>query len=614
MKDEALVHPEVGTNVGTRYTVATGNVAEAFAGARHRCKASFRCHRHSAVPMETRGLVAVPEGGKLHLWGATKVNFQNRRVLSHMLGIPLESIEMVETDVGGSFGVRGEFYPEDFLIPFAAQQLGRPVKWIEDRREHLIAANHSREMDCELEIALTAEGMLLGMRARLVADMGAYVRTNGSVVPAKAVQFLPGPYRMPSFECEVFGVMTNKTPVGTYRAPGRYEANFFRERLFDMACAELGYDRVEFRRKNLVGPHEMPYKLGKLVPYEPETEIDGGDYPALFDRALAEFDYPRLAALQAAQPDGKLRGVGMACFMESSGAGPAETARVLLKGAARYEIYVGSSSSGQGHETSMAQILARELGVPVEGIKVFHGSTRFVPNGFGTYHSRAIVMGGSAIVLAARKLIGQLIAVASAKAGLPGEELEFRNGNVHARGQAKPLLDLDALAGEEAMATFEQSKRTYTYGAHLAHVAVDPETARVDVLRFLSVEDIGRAVNPLIVHGQALGGALQGLGATFLEELKYSDEGQLLSGTLADYLLPVATDFPRIEALTLENSPSKLNPLGVKGAGEGGIVAVGGAVANAVAHALAPLGVVITDLPLSPDNLAACIRKARAKR
>jgi aerobic carbon-monoxide dehydrogenase large subunit len=300
--------------------------------------------------------------------------------------------------------------------------------------------------------------------------------------------------------------------------------------------------------------------------------------------------------------------------MESSGAGPAETARVRLEGAGRYEIYVGSSSSGQGHETSMAQILARELGVPVEGIKVFHGSTRFVPNGFGTYHSRAIVMGGSAIVLAARKLIGQLIAAAAAKAGLPADELEFRNGNVHPRGQAKPLLDLDALGGEEAMATFEQSKRTYTYGAHLAHVAVDPETARVDVLRFLSVEDIGRAVNPLIVHGQALGGALQGLGATFLEELKYSDEGQLLSGTLADYLLPVATDFPRIEALTLENSPSKLNPLGVKGAGEGGIVAVGAAVANAVAHALAPLGVVITALPLSPDNLAACIRRARVKR
>jgi carbon-monoxide dehydrogenase large subunit len=373
-----------------------------------------------------------------------------------------------------------------------------------------------------------------------------------------------------------------------------------------MACADFGFDRVEFRRKNLIGPDEMPYKLGKLVPYEPESEIDGGDYPALFDRALKEFAKNDLTE----KKDGKLHGVGMACFMESSGAGPAETARVVVKGRDRFDIYVGSSSSGQGHETSMAQILARELGVPVEGIKVFHGSTSFVPNGFGTYHSRAIVMGGSAILLAGRKLIEQLLDIASSRSE---KNLEFRNGNVYVKGETKALLDLDSLAGHEAMATFEQTKRTYSYGAHVAHVAVDPQTAQVDVLRFLSVEDIGRAVNPLIVHGQAIGAAVQGLGATFLDEFKYSDDGQLLTGTLGDYLLPTATDFPSVEALTLENSPSKLNPLGVKGAGEGGIVAVGGAVANAVAHALAPLGVEITDLPLSLDNLSAAIRKARRK-
>jgi carbon-monoxide dehydrogenase large subunit len=241
----------------------------------------------------------------------------------------------------------------------------------------------------------------------------------------------------------------------------------------------------------------------------------------------------------------------------------------------------------------MAQILAEELKLPVEGIRVFHGSTSFVPNGFGTYHSRAIVMAGSAILLAARKL---------------KERLEG------ATGRRFSDIDLEQHAGEEAMATFEQTKRTYTYGAHLAHVAVDPETAQVEVLRFLAVEDIGRAVNPLIVHGQALGAAVQGLGATFLDEFKYSEEGQLITGSLADYLLPLATDFPRVEAITYEDSPSKLNPLGVKGAGEGGIVAVGGAVSNAVAHALAPLGVEITELPLSLDKLAAAIRAARRKR
>jgi carbon-monoxide dehydrogenase large subunit len=586
IKDASVIHPDVGTNVGTRYTVRTGDVEKAFRQAAYRRKARFRCHRHSAVPLETRGLVVVPEGRRLNLWGATKVNFQNRRALAHMLAMTVDDIAMIETDVGGSFGVRGEFYPEDFLIPFAVRALGRPVKWIEDRREHLMASNHSREMECELELALDEDAMLLGMRAQLLADMGAYVRTNGSVVPAKAVQFIPGPYRVPNFECETIGVLTNKTPVGTYRAPGRYEANFFRERLFDIACAELGLDRAAFRRKNLIGPGEMPYRLGKLVPYESETEIDGGDYPALFDKALKAFKYEP-------KPDGRLHGMGMACFTESSGAGPAETARVVVKGGERFDVYVGASSSGQGHETSMAQILSEELQVPVQGIRVFHGSTSFVPNGFGTYHSRAIVMAGSAILLAGRKL---------------KERLE------EATGRRFSELDLDQHVGEEAMATFEQTKRTYTYGAHLAHVAVDPETAQVEVLRFLAVEDIGRAVNPLIVHGQALGAAVQGLGATFLDEFKYSDDGQLITGTLADYLLPVATDFPSVEAITYEDSPSKLNPLGVKGAGEGGIVAVGGAVANAVAHALAPLGVELTELPLSLDKLAAAIRAARRKR
>src|SRR5436190_5511850 len=506
MTDASVIHPEAGTNIGTRYTSAIGEVGDAFRRAAHVRKGRFRCHRHSAMPLETRGLVVVPSDGKLALWGATKVNFQNRRALAQMLGgIPVETIDMIETDVGGSFGVRGEFYPEDFLIPFAARELGKPVKWIEDRREHMIAANHSREMECELELALSREGEILGMRAQLTCDMGAYVRTNGSVVPAKAAQFLLGPYRIRNFQCEVIGVMTNKTPVGTFRAPGRYEANFFRERLFDMACGDFGFDPVQFRRRNLIRPEELPWSIGKVVPYEPASEYDNGDYPALFDRALDAFDHRGLSRGQ--QPDGRLHGVGMACFVESSGAGPAETARVVVRGGDRFDVYVGSSSSGQGHETSMAQILAGELGVPVDGIRVFHGSTGIVPNGYGTYHSRAIVMGGSAILLAARKLAQQLAEKTSSRP-----------------------IDFGAFVGEEAMATFEQSKRTYTYGAHLAHVAVDPQTAQVEVLRYLSVEDIGRAINPLIVHGQAIGAAVQGLGASVVDEFKDGEEGQLLTG------------------------------------------------------------------------------------
>lgn len=582
--DRTLLFPEAGTNRACAYQVGFGDVGAAFARAEYVRTETFRCQRHGAVPMETRGLVCREHEGILQVWGATKVPYWNRRTLAAMLDRPVESIALLEVDVGGSFGARGEFYPEDLLIPLAALALGRPVKWIEDRREHLLASNHSREMECELSVAAARDGTLLGLRARLAVDMGAYMRTNGGVMPSKAAQFLLGPYRLRHFACDVELAMTNKTPVGTYRAPGRFEANFFRERLFDIASAELGLDRVAFREKNLLRPDELPWSIGKTVPYEPETEYDTGDYPGLFRRALAAFDYAGRVARAADRSDGRLEGVGFGCFVESSGAGPAETARVVARGAGRFDLYTGTSSSGQGHETALAQILADTLGVAPDAIAVHHGSTGLVPQGFGTFHSRALVVGGSAVKLAGEKLAARL-------AECPAHAHE----------------------GLEALATFEVSERTYTYGAHLCHVAVDPETAQVEVLDYLSTEDVGRAVNPLIVHGQALGAAVQGLGGAFLDEFKYDADGQLLTGSFADYLLPTATDFPNVAAQSFEESPSLLNPLGAKGAGEGGIVAVGAAVGNAVAHALAPLGVSITAMPLSLDNLARAMRAARRK-
>jgi carbon-monoxide dehydrogenase large subunit len=596
--DRTLLFPETGTNRACAYRIALGDADAAFARADYVRSETFRCHRHGAVPLETRGLVCLERDGTLEVWGATKVPFWNRRTLAEMLKRPVESIAMIEVDVGGSFGARGEFYPEDLLVPFAALALGRPVKWIEDRREHLMASNHSREMECELAVALARDGTLLGLRGRLAADMGAYTRTNGGVVPAKAAQFLLGPYRLRHFACDVELAMTNKTPVGTYRAPGRFEANFFRERLFDIACAELGIDRVAFRERNLLRSDELPWSIGKTVPYEPETEYDTGDYPGLFRRALEAFDYAGRMRRAGEAHDGRLQGVGFGCFVESSGAGPAETARVVARGKGRFDLYTGISSAGQGHETTLAQILADTLGAPLAAITVHHGSTGLVPQGFGTFHSRAVVVGGSAVKLAGEKLVAQL-------AALGGERWA-------------DALDLDALAAAahpalEAVATFEVAKRTYTYGVHLCHVAVDPETAQVEVLDYLSTEDVGRAVNPLVVHGQALGAAVQGLGGVFLDEFRYDAEGQLLTGSLAD-LMPTANEFPRVSALSFEESPSRLNPLGAKGAGEGGIVAVGAAVGNAVAHALAPLGVAITAMPLSLENLAGALRAARGKK
>ena len=306
-RDDTLVHEDSGSNVATAYEVGRGDADAAFAGAPYRRRESFRCHRHGAVPLETRGLVAAhdPGAGRLTVWGATKVNFFNRRILAGLLDMAEERIEFIELDVGGGFGARGEFYPEDFLIPLAAIRMGRPVKWIEDRREHLLSANHSREIDCELEIAAERDGTILALRARIDADMGAYIRTNGGVVPCKAAQFLPGPYRIPDFACTVRATITNKTPVGTYRGPGRFEANFFRERLIDMAAADLGLDPVEMRRRNLLTAADMPYAIGKLVPHEEPDHYDIGDGGTALDRALDESDSASAAAAQGRREDGR---------------------------------------------------------------------------------------------------------------------------------------------------------------------------------------------------------------------------------------------------------------------------------------------------------------------
>jgi carbon-monoxide dehydrogenase large subunit len=623
LADRTLLHEDTGTNVASRYTVSRGDPASAFAAAEYTRREVFRCQRHTAVPLETRGLVAEWDAGarRLTVWGATKVTFFNRAALARMLGLPEPSVELVELDVGGSFGVRGEFYPEDFLIPLAAMRMGRPVKWIEGRREHLLAANHSREMECELETAARRDGTILGLRARLLVDMGAYVRTNGGVVPAKAAQFLPGPYRIPHVACEVSALLTSKTPVGTYRGPGRFEANFFRERLIDLMASDLGLDPVDVRFRNLLTPAELPYDLGQLVPYEAGSAYDSGDYASALRQALAAIDYPRLAALSGTVVDGRRHGVGIGCFVESGGAGPAETARVVVKRPGCVELYTGWASSGQGHETVMAQILADALSVPFEWVRVFHGTTGFVDEGYGTYHSRAVVVGGSAITVAAATLLHQIRALAAARSGLDEAELECKNGDVHRRGHAgeAPVLSLSTLASEgsaeaaaalEAVGRFRPGKLTFSYGTQIAHVAVDPDTGAVDVLRLVAVEDVGRAVNPLLVHGQAIGAAVQGLSGTFLEHLVYDETGQLVTGTLADYAMPTSLAFPTIEAITLEEAPSELNPLGAKGAGEGGIVATGAA-ANAVAAALAPLGVVVRELPLSPSAVAALVRAAR---
>ena len=617
-----LLFEEHGTNIAARYSVDLGAAEAAFRSADYRRRETFRCHRQTALPMETRGLIAEWDDARRHLsvWGSTKVLWHNRKATAEALGLALEQVDLIGLDVGGGFGVRGELYPEDFLIPFVALALKRPVKWIEDRREHLIATNHSRDIECELEIACMRDGRIVGLRGTIFGDMGAYTRTNGGVVPAKVAQFLLGPYRIANVAFEVAIFHTNKTPLGTYRAPGRFEANFFRERLMDIAAADLEFDAAEFRRINLIHEHELPYSIGTLVPYEKPSVYDTGDYIAGFERLLASLGYASLAELNGKEIDGRRRGVGLACFVESSGGGAKENARFILQADGTIAIHVGTSSMGQGHETVFSQIAADALGVGLQSLHVFNGSTENLAEGFGTFASRGAIKGGSAVVEGARRFIEELLKLASEIIGVAVNDLHWRDGALVSHdGTVK--FDLVTLAREaskrgravDVVGSFSNPELTYTYGAHAASVAVDVRTGAVEVLDYVAIEDVGRALNPLILHGQLIGAVVQGLGGTFLDHLVYDEQGQLLTGSLADYLVPTATDFPNVRGESFAEKVALSNPLGVKGGGEGGIVCVAAAISNAVAAALRPLGVSLTELPLSPPRVWRAITEARMR-
>jgi carbon-monoxide dehydrogenase large subunit len=585
----ALLFEEQESNLALAYTVDKGDAGKWFApgGAPYTRRETFSIHRHTAVPMEPRGLLAVWDAArtKLTVYGAAKIPFRTRGVLALQMDLPEECIDMIEGDVGGGFGVRGEFFPENYLVPFAARKLRRPVKWIEDRREHLLASAHARGIDCDLEIACGLDGKILGLRGRAWVDTGAYVTGAAGIGPRNVVQFMSGPYRIENISLESSMLLTNKAPIGVYRGPGRYEGDFFRERMFDIAARDLKIDPVEFRRRNLVTEPEMPYLLARIRPLEKREELDSGDYGITLERCLAEIRWAEKASVQGKLVAGRYHGLGIGCFIEGGASGGREHARLTIEPDGSVSVYVGSASLGQGLETVCVQIAADALEIPMSRIRIFHGSTVHLKDGIGSWHSRSTVMGGSAILDAASKL-----KVAMRKAQAEGR----------------------STAGLSAEGLFECHEHTYAYGAAAAHVAVDPSTGQVEVLEYVTVEDLGKIVNPLTATGQAMGAVVQGLGGTFLEHLQYDGEGQFLTASLADYLLPTSVDFPNIKAIVLENSPSPNNPLGTKGGGEGGIVPVAGVVANAVAAALASFGVQANHLPLSPPRIWQLLQERKA--
>jgi carbon-monoxide dehydrogenase large subunit len=621
-----VLHPAAGGNVIERLTARAGNAESALAAADRRLRERFAIQRHTGVPMETRGLTAAhdPGTGVLTLWGVAKVPHFNRRVLADLLGHPEHLIHFLELEVGGGFGVRGEFYPEDFVVPWAAMRLSRPVQWVEDRREHLMATNHSRQQYHDVEVGVRHDGTIVALRDRFTVDLGGYIRTHGVVVPELTIALLPGPYRIANYECEGLCVMTNKTPTGTYRGPGRYEGTFVRERLIDRVAAELGLDPADVRRRNFIGADEMPYEVGGATLGQ-KTVYDCGDYRSAFEQALAAADYKALRDEQvAARRDGRYLGIGLGCVLEKAGLGPWEYARVEVDGSGRVVVYSGVAAVGQGIETTLAQVVAEELAVAAEDITVVHGDSARVPFGVGGFASRGAAVALPAALGAARKVRDKIFQVAASVLEAHAGDLVLQRGAVHVRGLPERAVTLRQLAraavpgppgmepGLYAAHFFEAPRMTYPYGTHVAVVEVDPATGRVRLRQYVVTYDIGRAINPMIVEGQIVGGLAQGIGGAILEELVYDDQAQPLTTTFMDYLVPTAAEMPEGTIVKiLEETPTPLNPLGVKGVGEGGSSGAGAAIANAVADALAPLGVAITELPLSPDRIATLLSEKR---
>jgi CO/xanthine dehydrogenase Mo-binding subunit len=564
--------------------------------------------------MEGRGVVAHYNNADrvLTVWSSTQMPHLVRTYISEELGLPESRIRVVAPDVGGGFGIRGEMYPEDVLVCAAALKFKRPIKWIEDRREHLIAANHSRQQRHKIRAAIDGNGRILGIDDEFFHDNGAYMRTHAATVPDLAAAMLPGPYRIPAYRARAHIRLTNKTPCGTYRSPGRYESTFVRERLIDAIAAKTGIDAIEIRRRNLIDKSAMPYSLG-FSTLGTDIVYDSGDYAKLMDRLLEAADWQNMRqALARRRTAGEKVGAGFAMFVEKSGLGPFDKVRVEVTGDGTIELITGVASIGQGVETAMAQICAEALGVDYTRVNVVHGQTDRIDKGMGAFVSRVTVMCGEATRMAAAKLRDAALMAAAELMQTSVDLLDVVDGEIVRKDGPGPSMKLTELAatkaeGLTAEAEFKSSHMVYPYGAHVVQLKLDVETGAVAIERYLVAFDIGKAVNPMLVEGQIIGGLAQGLGGALFEEFTYSDSGDPLAVTFADYLMPTAREMPAVETFVSEDAPSPLNTYGFKGAGEGGITPVGAAIASAIDDALQRPGAV-TQLPVTPWRIKAMLR------
>jgi carbon-monoxide dehydrogenase large subunit len=617
-----IVHDRFGTNLIGGFTIGKGDANAAMARAPHRLKRRFHHHRYAAMPMECRGVVGLHDArtDSITIWSSTQVVHWVRREAAAILQQPEARVRCVALDVGGGFGVKGHVYPEDLLIPFLARKLGQPVQWIEDRREHLICSCHSRDQIHDVEVGFDADGRILALRDSFMVDCGAWNPIGAGVVYNTAVH-IPGPYKIPALAFEARIAATNKVPNAPYRGAGRPEAAFAMERTMDLVAGELGLEPAEVRRRNMIRADEMPYAMG--IPYRDGQPIvyDGGDYPAALDKALAAVG--GLAAFRerqrVARETGRCLGLGIGCYVEGTGVGPFESALVRIEPSGKIYLTSGACPQGQGMETIFAQVVADAWQVNPDDVIISLADTAAIALGFGTIASRTTVTLSAAIHGASERLRAKVFAIAANVLECAAGDLELRNGRVGIVGvpgaeltlakvaqAARPGWDHGRPAGVDAGLEetyyFEPPTVTWSYAVHAAVVEVDPELGHVHLDDYAIAHDCGVVVNPLLVEGQIVGGAVQGIGGALFEHFKFDASGQPLTTTLAEYMLPTAPEVPRM-ALIHQHSPSPLNPFGVKGVGEGGPIAPPAAIANAIVDALRPLKVEFNETPIAPHRI-----------
>lgn len=623
--DSPLVHPEIPRNIAMHLVEQCGDVDAALRQAPNLLKERFRITRGGGMPMEPRGVIADFDVNRreLTVWSSTQEPHTVRNTIASMLGLQRHMVRVIAPDTGGGFGTKINVYPEEILVPWLAMRLGRPVKWVETRSEHMLSATQEREQIHDIELGFDARGRLLALKNTFCHDMGAYA-PRGGAVPHNTSAALIGPYRIRNVRSEIVAVYTNTATVSAYRGAGQPQGVFVIERAMDRIAAHLGLDPAEVRRVNTIGNDAFPYDTGLTNLLGGAVEYESGDFLGTLDKALELADYKGLRARQVeARKAGRYFGIGIANYVELTGRGPWEGGGVRVEPDGSVTVYTGAPSQGQGHETTMAQICADQLGVPFDRIKVLAGDTALIAHGIGTFASRFGVLGGNAIRLSSLEVKEKILRIAGEMLEASVEDLVVEDGKVSIVGVPDRSLTFEAVArkalraagpdpeepGLEATRYFKTSNITYSNGTHIATVEVDAATGQVQVLNYFLAHDCGRVINPMIVEGQIMGGIACGIGNALLEEHSYDGDGQLKTGSFMDYAMPRAADMLEIHMIHQE-TPSTLNPLGIKGVGEAGTIPVPAVICSAIEDALKPLGVSINEAPLPPYRLWKLIRAA----